>query len=185
MSGRTFALRAVVGSAIAVAFYLTVGFRSLPQTFAVALVVTLVSQAAVLVVQRQGMWMGIGCVVVALGATAFVVLDARSPAGPLRLVTVGEVTVGQRAKVHGYMEEGSLQRAGEAVRFVLHERGKRLRVELRGPAPELLQDRAEVVATGRVVREGGEVMLVAEEVMAKCPSTYNTKDGPRPATEFR
>jgi len=185
MSARYFALRAVIGSAIAVAFFLTVGFRSLPQTFAIAVVVSLASHAVVLGVQRRHMWLGIGCAAVALAATAFVIMDARSPVGPLRLVTVGDASVGARVKVHGYLEQGSLQRAGDAVRFVLHERGKRLQVELRAPAPDLLQERAEVVATGRVVRERGEVLLVAEEVMAKCPSTYNTKDGPRPATEFR
>ena len=50
--------------------------------------------------------------------------------------------------------------------------------------PDTFADRAELIATGRLVKRDGYV-FEATDVIAKCPSTYNTKDGPKPASMFR
>ena len=79
-------------------------------------------------------------------------------------------------KVHGFVEAGSIQESiqgNETVRlFVLEYEGQRLTVRHKGPKPDTFKDLAEVVAQGRLVREGDGYVLVASNLMAKCPSKY-------------
>lgn len=204
MNWQYFALRAVVGSAIAVAFYLTTGFGSIVQTAAIAITVSLGAQAAVFAARRLRGEQAVSYLVIggsalaAAGAAVFVLVIAKGPQEVVRFRTVDELmempggNVGPYFKVHGFVENGSIQRrtdGGDLMTvFVLQERGKRVAVELRGPVPDTFRDGAEVVVTGHMRRAGGlssEFVFVADELMAKCPSTYNTKDGPRPAADFR
>lgn len=199
MTWKYVGLRVIAGSAIAIAFFLTTGFGSLAQTFSIGLTVSLGAQAAVFVARRLAgestvSWITMaGTFAAAAAAAIFVLVIADQPSTPLRFQTVDELMEAPRAgahvKVHGYVETGSIQRrieGGESItRFVMHERGKRVAVELRGPVPDTFAERAEVVVTGHVQRAGSDLVVVADELMAKCPSTYNTKDGPRPAAQFR
>jgi cytochrome c-type biogenesis protein CcmE len=95
---------------------------------------------------------------------------------------VNEVTaqpdrwVAKRLKVHGFVEAGSIEEKivdQDTVRtFVLEYQGERIRVRHKGPKPDTFRDLAEVVAQGRLGREGDEYVLDATELMAKCPSKY-------------
>jgi cytochrome c-type biogenesis protein CcmE len=199
-----FLLRVVVGSAIAVAFFFTTGFGSIVQTFAIGITVSLGGQAAVFAMRRLRGDTTIGYVVlggsalVAAAAAIFVVVIAKGPQEIVRFRTVDKLmeypggNVGPFFKVHGFVEAGSIQRrvdAGETyTTFALEENGKRIAVEIRGPIPDTFRDGAEIVATGRLRRTGSvssDFMFAADEISAKCPSTYSTADGPRPATQFR
>lgn len=198
-----FVLRVIVGATIAIVFFFTVGFHSPVQLFAIGLVASLGSHAALIAVRRisgdeKASFLILGaCVLVAAAATVFVLIDRTNPE-VVRFRRVDQLmeypggNVGPFFKVHGFVEAGSIQRTvkeGEPfTTFALQENGKRVPVELRGPTPDTFRDGAEVVATGHLRRAGGvssEFVFVADELMAKCPSTYNTPDGPKPASQFR
>jgi cytochrome c-type biogenesis protein CcmE len=84
--------------------------------------------------------------------------------------------VGKPLKVHGFVEPGTIDEKvvdQETVRsFVLEHKGKRILVRNKGPKPDTFKDRSEVVAEGKIVEENGEPVLVATNLMAKCPSKY-------------
>ncbi len=84
--------------------------------------------------------------------------------------------VGKPIKVHGYVEPGSIVERvvdQETVRtFILEHKGKRIQVRNTGPKPDSFKDKSEVVADGTIVEENGEPILVATNLMAKCPSKY-------------
>jgi cytochrome c-type biogenesis protein CcmE len=203
MKWKYFALRVIVGSAIAICFYVTTGFGSILQTAAIGMTASLGAQAAVFAVRSIGgedsvSFLAIGgLALAAVAAAVFVVVIAKSPPEPVRFSGVDALmksparNVGPFFKVHGFVENGSIQRrtdAGEQeTTFVIHENGARVAVELRGPVPDTFRDGAEIVVTGhlRRGRDTSDFVFVAAELMAKCPSTYNTKDGPRPAAKFR
>src|SRR5262245_11760837 len=73
-------------------------------------------------------------------------------------------------QVRGFVAAGSLTTGS----FVLEEKGTQLPVRYSGPRPDTLKDRAEVVARGRLVRDGDGWVLDAHEVLAKCPSRYDS-----------
>lgn len=84
--------------------------------------------------------------------------------------------VAKPLKVHGFVEPGSIDEKvvdQETVRtFVLEHKGKRIKVRNKGPKPDSFKDKSEVVAEGKIVEENGEPVLVATNLMAKCPSKY-------------
>lgn len=49
--------------------------------------------------------------------------------------------------------------------------------------PDLFKDGAEVVVEGRLQKQGNETMLVADNVMAKCPSKFQAKEAESSATQ--
>ena len=49
--------------------------------------------------------------------------------------------------------------------------------------PDLFKDGAEVVVEGRLQKEGTETLLVATNVMAKCPSKFRAKEAESAATQ--
>ncbi|NVB79506.1 MAG: cytochrome c maturation protein CcmE [Kofleriaceae bacterium] len=201
MTAVGFYLRVVVGTAVAYCFYLTRGFGSLGETFVMSLCAVLAGHGVALGARKLAgptpttkTLAAIAVVVTALsGAAVFVALDHAWPRAPLRYVRVDEVMaapdrfVGSEIKLHGYLEIGSMRMrgAGDERTFTLVEHKQSIAVRMSGPVPDTLRDRAEVVARGTLRREGGSLVLVASEVMAKCPSTYNTADGPKPAAQFR
>lgn len=79
-------------------------------------------------------------------------------------------------KVHGFVEAGSIdvRIVGDSTvrTFVLEYEGERIQVRHKGPTPDTFRDLSEVVAQGRLSKEDGAYVLVASELMAKCPSKY-------------
>ena len=100
----------------------------------------------------------------------------------------------QGLRVHGYVATASIERdlAGRQVRFVVqndpphsaaHSAAKggagdtRLTVLYKSlETPDLFKDGAEVVVEGRLEATDGEILFVADNVMAKCPSKFQAKD---------
>jgi cytochrome c-type biogenesis protein CcmE len=79
-------------------------------------------------------------------------------------------------KMHGHVEPGSIKEeiVGQVTKrqFVLEFEGQRIAVRHEGPKPDTFKDLAEVVATGRLTREPGGLVFVANDLSAKCPSKY-------------
>jgi cytochrome c-type biogenesis protein CcmE len=101
--------------------------------------------------------------------------------------------VGQAARVHGYVANGSIVRDMESrtIRFAVvqeppHAMGGAPTADALPvlyatlEAPDLFKDGAEVVVEGRM---GGDAVFVADNVMAKCPSKFEAKQGEAPAAD--
>jgi len=104
---------------------------------------------------------------------------------------------GKEMKVHGWVVAGTIKEKvanQETIRsFVLHVKGKKIRVFNKGPKPDTFKDQSEVVATGRLrkVAEAKEMAAALEiqlepdlayivdstELQAKCPSKYDGAQG--------
>jgi cytochrome c-type biogenesis protein CcmE len=201
-----FALRVLVMSAIMAGFYLVRGLGSVVETVAAALVAVLASHAAVVGLQvgrpRDQVSRGrrvvavLAIVVVAAGAAAcFLAAFAGQPTSSAYR-TVDEVMadpaalLGRELRIHGYLERGSLQAQvidQQITRsFVLAEHRQRIAARFVGGVPDTFAERAEVIATGRLLRApDGSYLFEASDVIAKCPSTYQTASGPVPAARFR
>src|SRR5262245_11343790 len=126
---------------------------------------------------RTKLW--ITFVVGVLGMT-FVVYSVLANSGQDK--TVDEVMkdpsawVGKKLRVRGYVQPGSIHReiADQQARqtFVLERNGKRIRVENTGPAPDTFTDQAEVSAKGHFEMRDGELVMISNDLSAKCPSKY-------------
>lgn len=83
---------------------------------------------------------------------------------------------GKDLRVHGWVKPGSINEDivhQQTVRdFILEAKGKQILVRHSGPKPDTFRDQSEVVAEGRLVKEGDRYVLEATKLMAKCPSKY-------------
>lgn len=93
---------------------------------------------------------------------------------------------GEALRVHGYVANASIERdvAGKQVRFRVQNdpphaggpTGSTLAVVyLSLETPDLFKDGAEVVVEGRLEGRGAEMLLIADNVMAKCPSKFEAE----------
>lgn len=136
---------------------------------------------------------------IAVGATAIAVLlawygyAAVSQEGTFQyyktlaeLRTVQADLGNQALRVHGYVALDSIDRdiASKQVRFAVQNDpphagglpGEPLPVVFRSlETPDLFKDGAEVVVEGRLERVDETTILVADNVMAKCPSKFQAK----------
>ena len=187
------AIRVAVMSAIAICYQLARGQHSFAETFAMAVVAVVSGHAAVYGIRGLRTRVAaryiaalVGVVGVLAAGGVWVAKTSRS-LGPQRYVTVAELLDryrDQEVKLHGYVEVGSLARSPRA--FTVTDRGggaARVHVRLADDVrvPDTFADRAEVVMHGEM--EGSD--FVATDLIAKCPSTYQTADGPVPAARFR
>jgi len=79
---------------------------------------------------------------------------------------------GERFRLGGLVEEGSVVKDGGEVRFAVTDGGARLPVTFRGIPPDLFREGQGVVATGTI--EGGT--FVASEILAKHDERYMPKE---------
>lgn len=83
---------------------------------------------------------------------------------------------GKDLKVHGWVVAGSIEEKIVAQKmqrtFVLENKGQRITITHEGPKPDTFRDMSEVVAQGRLLKQGDAYVLQATELMAKCPSKY-------------
>ena len=109
--------------------------------------------------------------------------------------TIAEVTrmgnsaIGQRTRIEGFVETGSIQRVGKQVVFMLAQdpalaqtadvRNLRLKVAYTGtdPLPDTFKDGAQALADGRLDKDG---VFRAGRIQAKCASKYESKPGLTP-----
>jgi cytochrome c-type biogenesis protein CcmE len=183
-------VRLIVMAGVALSYALTRGFgHSIYETFAMSCVAVIAGHAASLVVRFlrrdpkvEGAYAVAAALVLIAVLGAGIVLALARPRGPLAFVRVDELRHhrGEEVKLHGIAQ--TIERtSGDVTRIHLTENGAEVLVEVRGPLPDTLRERAELVAHGRL---DGDV-FVATEVLAKCPDTYQTPDGPVPAARFR
>lgn len=122
----------------------------------------------------------IATVVAVLAGGGFLVYSSLADAQPYKMV---DALLAQPAdyenrtmRLHGYVEPGSIdekivEQQTERT-FVLENNGKRILVKHIGPTPDTFRDESEVVAKGRLTKQGEEYIFHASELMAKCPSKY-------------
>lgn len=86
-------------------------------------------------------------------------------------VHAGKAAIGQRIRIGGIVEEGSLQRTGDTLdaHFVVTDRFKTTRVHYRGILPDLFREGQSVVATGQLTSMD---QFEADEVLAKHDEKY-------------
>jgi cytochrome c-type biogenesis protein CcmE len=93
---------------------------------------------------------------------------------------MGNQAYGQRIRVGGDVESGSIQRAGHEVQFVLVQDKMRLKVAYTGtdPLPDTFRDGAQALADGKLDKDG---VFRAKQIQAKCASKYEAKPGQLPS----
>ncbi len=91
---------------------------------------------------------------------------------------------GKSLRVGGDVQQGSVQKSPEPLRFALTQDGKTLPVVYVGtePLPDTFSDRAQAVVDGTYDAEKG--VFLAEKIQAKCASKYESK-GPRTLSSFQ
>jgi cytochrome c-type biogenesis protein CcmE len=92
------------------------------------------------------------------------------------LSKLGNAAYGQRTRVGGDVEAGSIQRVGNQVQFVLSQDTLRLKVAYTGtdPLPDTFKDGAQALADGKLDKDG---VFRAGRIQAKCASKYEAKPG--------
>lgn len=90
----------------------------------------------------------------------------------------GKSAEGQRVRVGGDVEPGSIVKTGTGVNFVLHQGAKTLNVLYSGtdPLPDTFKDNAQALADGQL---GANGVFEANKIQAKCASKYGAK-APQP-----
>ncbi len=89
---------------------------------------------------------------------------------------MGAQAQGQRLRVAGDVEPGSILRNGREVTFVLVQEKRKLKVVYNGsdPLPDTFRDGAQALADGRL---GSNNVFQASQIQAKCASKYEAKPG--------
>ena len=92
------------------------------------------------------------------------------------LAKLGSAAYGQRTRVGGDIEAGSIQRVGNQVQFVLTQDNQHLKVAYTGtdPLPDTFKDGAQALADGKLGTDG---VFRAGRIQAKCASKYEAKPG--------
>lgn len=96
------------------------------------------------------------------------------------LNAMGKNAYGQRIRVAGDVEQGSIRRDGRDVYFTLRQDKLLIPVLYSGsePLPDTFKDGAQAVADGKLRTDG---TFQATKIQAKCASKYQAKPGQRPA----
>ncbi len=89
---------------------------------------------------------------------------------------MGDRAHGQRLRIAGDVEPGSIQRDGRNVSFILRQDALKLKVMYSGsdPLPDTFRDGAQALADGRL---GQDHVFQASQIQAKCASKYEAKPG--------
>ena len=89
---------------------------------------------------------------------------------------MGNQAYGQRLRVGGDIEAGSIHRVGQEVQFVLVQDKLRLKVAYTGrdPLPDTFRDGAQALADGKLDTDG---VFRTKQIQAKCASKYEAKPG--------
>lgn len=90
------------------------------------------------------------------------------------LERMGRSAQGQRLRVGGEVQPGSIAKNGTQVSFVLHKGAMTLNVVYSGvdPLPDTFKDNAQALADGRLGPDG---VFEANKIQAKCASKYEAK----------
>lgn len=90
------------------------------------------------------------------------------------LEKMGQQAQGQRLRVGGDVQPGSIVKNGSRVSFQLHQGAQTLSVVYVGsdPLPDTFKDNAQALAEGRLASTG---QFEANHIQAKCASKYEAK----------
>lgn len=94
---------------------------------------------------------------------------------------MGAAAQGERLRVGGDIQPGSIHKASNETTFVLHQGAQTLRVVYAGsdPLPDTFRDNAQALADGRL---GADGVFTATKIQAKCASKYEAKPPQPPMT---
>jgi cytochrome c-type biogenesis protein CcmE len=94
------------------------------------------------------------------------------------LEKLGAQAQGQRLRVGGEVQPGSIVKNGGGVSFRLHQGNDTLNVVYNGtePLPDTFRDNAQALAEGRL---GSNGVFEANHIQAKCASKYEAKPAQR------
>lgn len=84
-------------------------------------------------------------------------------------VIAGKAPQGKAFRIGGMVKEGSIERQGMAVRFIITDRAKEIPVTYTGILPDLFRDGKGAVVQGRL---GSDGLFAASEVLAKHDENY-------------
>ena len=90
------------------------------------------------------------------------------------LQAMGNAAHGQRIRVGGDVQAGSIRKTDSNVTFTLHQGAKTLTVVYTGndPLPDTFRDNSQALADGRLSPDG---VFEATKIQAKCASKYEAK----------
>ncbi|MCB1386573.1 MAG: cytochrome c maturation protein CcmE [Nitratireductor sp.] len=91
---------------------------------------------------------------------------------PTDIVTESKARPGQRFRLGGLVKEGSIDRQGETVRFVITDTEQELPVTFVGILPDLFREGQGVIAEGTLSGDG----FTADTVLAKHDENYMPKE---------
>ena len=121
----------------------------------------------------------IGISIIVLGIIYFMIAGVNE--GTAYYVTVEELSlksenyVGERLRMGGLVVKGSIQSDIRKldVNFKIHQNEHVIDVFYNGITPDMFQDESEVILEGSYTEEG---LFVADVLMAKCPSKYESSE---------
>ncbi|MBZ5577016.1 MAG: cytochrome c maturation protein CcmE [Acidobacteriia bacterium] len=89
---------------------------------------------------------------------------------------MGNQAYGQKLRVGGDVESGSIHRVGQEVQFILVQDKLKLKVAYTGsdPLPDTFKDGAQALADGKLDKDG---VFRTKQIQAKCASKYEAKPG--------
>ncbi len=127
----------------------------------------------------------IGISIIVLGIGYFMIAGVNE--GTAYYVTVEELSqksenyIGERLRMGGLVLEGSIQSDIKKldVNFKIHQNEHVIDVFYNGVTPDMFQDGSEVILEGSYTEEG---LFVADVLMAKCPSKYESSEYQREAS---
>ena len=123
---------------------------------------------------------------VALSMAFLLIVGVNRPDGFVYYLTVSEFVQQPRPADEGFRVNGKVvagtivrQATGQDVRFVMSDGVSSLSVEYHGIVPDTFVDLADVVVEGRMREDG---VFEATELLAKCPSKYESAEEPASMT---
>jgi cytochrome c-type biogenesis protein CcmE len=127
----------------------------------------------------------VALIVVVIGTLAWLAIAGMSGDNKTYYKTISELgqmgdhAYGQRIRVGGDVEGGSIHRVGSEVQFVLIQDKLRLKVAYTGtdPLPDTFKDGAQALADGKLEKDG---VFRTAKIQAKCASKYEAKPGQLP-----
>lgn len=117
---------------------------------------------------------------VVVGAVVFLavvyLVYTATQAGAVYYLTVSELkqrgpSTWQQVRVSGDVVDGTIQRDGTTVRFVVKDAGGQLPVVYQGVVPDIFGPNIQVVVEGKY---GADGVFHASTLLAKCPSRFES-----------
>ena len=141
-------------------------------------------------VSRGAAWKIVASVVVVTGAVAFLLTSSMKQGAEYykhvdEVMASTEAWRGKRLQVHGNVVDGSIEQAKGTLmyRFKIESRPPRppgvISATYSGLVPDTFKSGAEVVAKGTLTADN-KLDVVADGIMAKCPSKYEAKTTAKP-----